>query len=62
MTKEELKEVRRKSGLTRDKFSRKLGVNPSTLHKWELPIEDSGNPIPEWGSNLIKLTFPEFID
>lgn len=55
MTPAELKNIRSKEGLSRDKFSKELGIASSTLQAWE----EKRNPIPEWGSNLVKLTFPE---
>jgi DNA-binding transcriptional regulator YiaG len=55
MTPAELKTIRSDTGKSREKFARKLGVSTVTLQFWE----EERNPIPEWGSNLINLTFPK---
>ena len=52
MTPTELKTIRSKSGLSRDKFSKILGIASTTLQFWE----EERNPIPEWGSNLVERT------
>lgn len=50
-----IKAIRKKTGLTKEKFAQKLGVSYATVSRWER----GAHQISDGHWNLIKLVFPK---
>ena len=55
MTPNEVKHARRMLGITQAELGRAIGVNRSTVNRWEAGI----HPVPEMAEKLIKMILKE---